>query len=216
MDLRAFRLIGLVGTGALILTLSGCGMTHTIKTSDIPLLQTGSPLKGVKSRTFAFKNFKDGRGVGSHLVFARWDQRSPVIVEERIMTLDQPVAVVVAKAIRDELERNGHKGFQYSSEKNQDFIVEGSIYKFWLSTDHSLLSEKATGDVAVKLTITNTLDERLVLIKRYEGEYSLSGGFIGKEDTATLKEHENILIKALLGMLREISIDPELVEFIGK
>lgn len=214
MNMKFIRLVGSLGAGILFLSVVGCAVTHTIKTSEIPPLQTGSSLRGVKSRTFAFKNFRDSRGVQPHLVLHRLDQGG--MGNSRTMVLDQPVSVVVSNAIRDELERNGHECFQYLSENNPDFIVMGTVYKFWLMTDHSLLSEKATGNVAIKLTIENTSNDKLILTKKYEGEYSLSGGYIGNEDAGFMKEYEKILIKALLEMLKEMTFDPELVEFIGK
>jgi ABC-type uncharacterized transport system auxiliary subunit len=60
--MKPFRLylFGFVAVMVVPFMLMGC--THNIKSSDIFNLQTGSPLKGIKPKTFAFKEFRDARG----------------------------------------------------------------------------------------------------------------------------------------------------------
>jgi hypothetical protein len=183
------------------------GCAHTIRSADIPLLQTGSPLKGIKPKTFAFKEFRDARVIGS-----LWVGEIGALKQK----IDQPVAVVVGMAIRKELERNGHICIDYSPQSKSDFIIEGTVFKYWFYVERggtaSVLTSRFVGNVAVKLTVSNTSPDKGVLIKSYEGE-SLTDIFMahprGKAALVTLSQ-------AQLAMVKEISTDSELIEFLEK
>jgi hypothetical protein len=133
-----------------------------------------------------------------------------------MIRLDQPAAAVVAMTIRRELERNGHKCIQNSINTTADFTIEGTVYKFWLMRDRSSFTQELTGNVSVKLTISSVSDDKRVLIKKYEGVYNLSGWVRSDEETEPAKEYEKIFIQAILGMLKELSNDSELIDFIEK
>ena len=184
---------------AIPIMLAGC--TQTIRSAAIPLLQTGSPLKGIKPKTFAFKEFKDIRGTEPSLVSR--DGGFDII-------LDMPAVTVVATAIKRELERNGHTCVMDTPESKANFVIEGAVYKYWFTFNHSVFSVKGTGNVAVKLTISAVSPNRGVLAKNYEGEYNLTSGRPPKYIC------EEILNQALLAMIKEISTDPELIAFIEK
>ena len=184
---------------AIPIMLTGCA--YIIKSSEIPLLQTGSPLKGISPKTFAFKEFRDIRWTDASLVGQLWASK---------IRLDQPAATVVATAIKKELERNGHTCLVDSPEVKANFVIEGIVFKYWFAIDKGFFSVKGTGNVAVKLTISAVSPNRGVLAKNYEGEYQLSRG-------GGLPIHiEEILNPALLAMIKEISTDPELIAFIEK
>jgi len=199
MKLVHIYLFRLVAGITLFLMFVGC--THTIKSADISTLQTGSPLKGVGSKTFSFKDFKDIRGTDAFLITA---------IGSHKYTLDQPVATVVAMSIRKELERNGHKYIAYSTQSNPDFIIEGTVYKYSLTMQSGLVSNTIIGNAAVKLTISRASADREVLAKSYQGEYRKDtfGGPHG-----VLKAVSN---QALLEMVKEMSTDPELIAFLEK
>jgi len=205
MDSREVFLPKLIGIIAIFLMLAGCAKTIVIKSADIPQLQTGSPLKSVKPKIFSFKGFKDIRGTDSY-VMVRSGNYFPI-------ALDRPAAAVTSMAIRKELERNGHKCVSNYTGSKSDLIIEGVVYSFGIIED-VIGPKSVTGNVVVKLTITPSFDSKRVFAKWYEGSYMLhSKGFMSN---IPRKEYENILIKALLGMLRDMSTDPELVEFIGQ
>lgn len=216
MKFNRISLLRFIGIMVLFFVSAGCATNYTIKGLDIPQMQTGSLLKGVSPKIFAFKGFKDVRWGDSYLVFKKIDYSffSGLIVST--MALDQPAAAIISMAIKRELERNGHKCIRNSDETKSDFIIEGTVYKFGLIRDNSFLIEKVTGNVAVKLTIVNFSDDKRVLTKNYEGEYHLSGGRIGNEGTEPWQEYEKILHQSLWNMLKELSNDPELIDFIGK
>jgi len=199
--MKTFRvsLFRFIAVTAIVIMFAGC--THTIKSSEIPLLQTGSPLKGIKPKTFAFKEFRDARGTDASLVGQ---------VEASKLRLDQPAATVVATAIKKELERSGHTCLVDSPEVKANFVIEGVVFKYWFALNSKVFSVKGTGNVAVKLTISAISDDKKVLTKSYEGEYQLSRGGLSKY------LWEEILNQALLTMIKEISTDPELIAFLGK
>jgi uncharacterized lipoprotein YajG len=186
---------------AVFFMLIGC--SYTMKISDLPQLQIGSPLKSISSKTFAFKEFKDTRVGDNPLVMLN--------VHGDKLTLEQPPAIMVATAIKRELERNGHVCVMDLPQTKSDFIIEGTVYRCWLREDRDLFKGKITGDVAVKLTICSVSDEKKVLTKNYAGEYYLSSGF-GIPSSSWMA----ILNEALLEMIKEISTDPELIGFIEK
>jgi hypothetical protein len=175
-----FRIAAVV---AVTVMLTGC--THTVK-SKISILQTGSPLKGLPSKTFAFKEFKDVRGTDPYLLSGSGVHK---------YKLDQPVATAVAMAIRKELERNGHKCITYSTQSTPDFIIEGSVYMFsWIN-------------VGVKLTLNPVSPGKAVLVKSYQGE-CVTGECRNDADVG--------VDRALLAMVKEMSTDPELIAFLEK
>ncbi len=188
----------------IVVMFMGCTHTITIRSADIPLLQTGSPLKGIKPKTFAFKEFRDIRGTD-----ALWVGK----IGDYEQKLDQPVAAVVAMAIRKELERNGHICIDYSLQSKADFIIEGTLYKYRLYFQRvTLFTSRFIGNVVVKLTISNTSPDKGVLIKSYQGESQIESGAgfaTGGKPLVTLSQ-------AQLAMVKEISTDSELIEFIEK
>jgi len=126
-----------------IAVLAGC---FNMKASEISTLKTGSPLKGLPLKTFAFKEFKDARRTDPYQVWGGYGK------------LDQPAAYVVAMVIRKELERNGHRCIAYSGQSSPDFIIEGSV------STYSVLV------VGVKMTVSSVSPEKGMITKTYEGE----------------------------------------------
>jgi uncharacterized lipoprotein YajG len=194
----SYSIFSLVAVMAVSNALLGCSITHTLKSADIPQLQVGSPLKGVQPAIFAFKEFRDVRDDNEMI----WD------VGIHKYRLDQPAAIVVATAIRKELERNGHTCVMESSQSNSDFVVEGTVYKYFLTMDSGGLIAFVNGNVATKLKITSNHADKKEFVKNYEGKY-LRSGFRFSFD-----EMLGISTQALLEMVKEMSTDPELVEFI--
>jgi hypothetical protein len=170
------------------------GCTHTVKSADIPTLQTGSPLKGIGSKTFAFKDFQ---GMRTTLVFGQGVHK---------YVWDQPVTTVVAMLIRKELERNGHKCVAYSQQSNSDFILDGTVYKYSVGTRG--LNSFAC-NVALKLTIIRASADKEVLAKSYQAEYNQAHRWGGHEPI-------DVSIQAMLLMVKEMSTDPEVIAFIEK
>jgi hypothetical protein len=121
--------------GIMFFAFAGCSVNHTIKSSDIPPLQTGSPLKSVSPRIFAFKGFKDVRSGDSYVVLNTRDGDIATMIR-----LDQPAAAVVAMTIRRNLKK-GHKCIRNSKEAAADFTIEGTVYKFWLMRDRSSFTQ---------------------------------------------------------------------------
>jgi len=174
--------------------LAGC--THIyMKSSEMSVLHSGSPLKGVNPKIFAFKDFRDVRGKDP-------DPYLVTVMRTHKYRLDQPKTTFVAIAIRKELERNGHTCIAYSAQSKSDFIIEGSLYTFGVYQDRrGWLGGEAT--VAVKLTVTPVPPKEELLTKTYEGEGKADGG-------------KNALDQALLAMVKEISTDPEPIAFLEK
>jgi len=193
---------GLIVVMGVFFSFMGC--THNIRSSDIPALQTGSPLKGIKPMTFAFKEFSDIRGTDPFWV-------GKLAAHEHKM--DQPVARVVAMAIKKELERNGHICINYSMQAKADFNIEGTVFKYGISMRRvGGFHNELAGNVAVKLTIINTSTEKSVFIKNYSGDSLIeAGGFtaVGEAPLVTLSQAQSAMVK-------KISIDTELIAFLEK
>lgn len=191
-----FRVVAVMA----VTVIAGCAVT--IITKDIPQLQTGSPLKSINPKRFAFKEFKDIRGTEPSLVGE---------VRARKFYLDMPPVTVSATAIERELERNGHTCVVDTPQPKADFIIEGTVYKYWLREVFIYNKVKIVGNVGVKLIVSSVYDEKIVMTKSYEGEYYLSSGFAVPPSSWVA-----ILNQALLEMVKEISTDPELIAFIEK
>ena len=73
MKFNRISLLRFMGIMVLFFVSAGCATNYTIKGLDIPQMQTGSLLKGVSPKIFAFKGFKDVRWGDSYLVFKKID-----------------------------------------------------------------------------------------------------------------------------------------------
>ena len=211
MKVTIIWIIRLFAVLASYFLITGCGPTiHIIKCSEIKELQTGSPLKSVSPKIFAFRGITDDNvGEGDDYIIARSKDGTT-------LAFDQSMSALVIMLIKKELERNGHKWVQDLSTSNADFIIKGTINKFKLTTNTNANNTKATADVAVELTISSMSDDKRVLTKKYKGQYALSANYMGITEADAAKECENIIIRALMMMVGELSTDQELVDFIGK
>jgi hypothetical protein len=191
-------LYGFISIIALI-QLIGC--THVHKITETPLLQMGSPMGSVEPKTFAFKDFQDLR---------RFED--PAIIMElggHTHKIDQTPAVFVADRIKKEFERNGHKCVDASSQDKADFIVNGTIYKFSSTWRMGFFANEWFGKTGLKLTINRMPSGSAeAFVKSYEGDYNDTsyGGPLFAESLGTATQR----------MIKDISTDPELIEFIKK
>lgn len=183
---------------AISLFLSGCAAT--IKSSGTPLLQGGSPLRSIKPKVFAIKEFRNTTDVKPGVF--------KTFVVHKVMLKD-PVEILVSDAIRRELERNGHKCIDIGPYSQVDFIIEGSVYKYWLMTDIAIYVE-AKGIVAVKLTISHESRKEDIFIKNYDGEY------VQRSHRMTMDDFVEIMNEALRDMINKISTDEQLIAFLNK
>jgi len=172
-----------------------------MKVNEFSTLQTGSPLRSVPSKTFAFKEFKDIRNADNPSLlmhtgfFHDW-------------VLESPPAVMIPILIKKELERNGHKCVTFSPQVKADFIVEGNIYRY---TGHfTTFPDAFSVNTGVKIMISAMPTEQGVFVKSYVGEYTGVSGYMVTESW------EFCMNKAFMSMIEEISTDLELVEFINK
>jgi hypothetical protein len=180
--------------------MTGC-TTTVYKSSAIPPLQVGSPLKDVPSRTFVLKEFKDTRGVEPKLFFQAGKSKC---------LMDEPIATIVRTAIRKELERNGHVCLSGEADKTADFIIEGTVYRYDLSVRSAVLglTTTETANVGVKLTVVGAESHPGLLTKTYEGSSSFTH--------AIKMEFAPLMNKALLNMLEELTYDQQFIDTIKK
>ena len=162
-----------------------------MKSSEISVLHSGSPLKGLSPKIFAFKDFRDDRGKDA-------DPYLVAVNGIHKYRLGEPKTTFAVAAIRKELERNGHTCIMYSPQSKSDFIIEGSLYKFGVYSD-----PRYPLTVAVKLTVIPAPPKEELLTKTYEGE----------SDAPIFKECLN---QALLAMVKEMSTDTDLIAFLEK
>ena len=194
MKFHSSYLLRLAAVVTVSVMLAGC--THIyMKSSEMSVLHSGSPLKGVNPKIFAFKDFRDVRGKDP-------DPYLVTVMRTHKYRLDQPKTTFVAIAIRKELERNGHKCIAYSAQSNPDFIIEGSVYRFLVN--HS--TAPSSTQVAVKLTVNPVSPGKEMLLKTYEG----------KARWKTLYTWKTSLNLALLAMVKEMSTDTDLIAFLEK
>jgi uncharacterized lipoprotein YajG len=177
------------------------GCTHVGNITQTPPLEIGSPLKSVGPKTFAFKDFQDIRGVEDQSLMVKFGVHTNL--------MNQLPKIFVSDRIRKEFERNGHKCVDASSQTKADFIVDGVIYKFSVVHLVRWNTEQFT-HTGVKLTISRVPKEAGIFVKSYEGEYNATSTL------ATADRIASILGQAVLSMIKDISTDPELIEFLKK
>lgn len=190
----------LPGLIAIISFISLVGCTHVHKITETPPLQMGSPLKSVEPRTFAFKEFQDMRAV-----------EDPTVILEvggHTHKIDQTPAAFVVDRIRKEFQRNGHRCLDASAHVPADFVVKGTIYKFSTMWRMGFFANEWFGNTGVKLTIERVPSRDDAFVKSYEGEFNgtSSAGPLFVESLGTSVQR----------MIKEISTDPELIDFIKK
>jgi hypothetical protein len=188
-------LYGFISIIALI-HLSGC--MHVLNITETSALQMGSPLRSVESKTFALKDFKN--------------VNDPVLIMERgghKYIFDQPPATIVTIWLKKELERNGHICVMDSPMIKADFVLEGNVYKFSYTAGGSFTNTSI--DIGVKMSISRVATNKASFVKNYEGTFSGSSSKILWKDSA-----KDAFDQALLYMIKEISTDLELIEFIKK
>lgn len=182
-----------------VFLLSAC--TKLLKISKVPPLQSGSPLSGIDSKTFAFKEFEDIRKIKDPRLIIR-------LPCGKHMLEDHPATLIAGK-IKDELQRNGHVCIKYEPHAKADFIVEGSIDKYQVEFIHvGNMAVTYAGHAVIKLTIRKIPPETGVFVKSYQGKYQVS--------TCSDKGVRIALVQSTLIMIKEISTDMELIDFIQK
>ena len=198
MKVNRSYLFGIVSLIIILFLFTGC--THVWNITETPFLQMGSPLRSIEPKTFAFKDFQDIRGVEDPSLMLKMGVHTHL--------LDQPPAIFIAERIKKEFERNGHRCIDASSQAKADFIVDGKIHKFSVMFRMGLWSNQWFANTGVKLTINREPSESGVFVKSYEGEYTgtSSSGPLFVEASG----------QAVLSMLKDISTDSELIEFIKK
>jgi len=206
-DVYLFRVAAVI-----VIPLIFLGCAHGVLNSAYLLPEpTGSPLKNISPKTFAFKEFSDAREDADPL-FVFGDNKPRNDVKWKMGPLEQPPATIVATAIKREFEMNGHTCV--ADTPSSDFIIEGSLQKYKVvGTGSSYFQQKFRTEVAVKLTVTSVSDTKRVFTKNYEGEYA---GVIGAVGSGGLGNLIPLLKAALFEMVKEISTDPELIAFIEK
>jgi hypothetical protein len=184
--------------------LSGC--THIITTTDIPALQSGSPLRSIESKTFLINEFTDIRKISG----------DPRIIKKdagHTFRYDQPPATAVASAVRKELERNGHKTVETSAPTRSDYVIDGAVFKFSTITVGRMFSVTSISTIAVKLTLSRVPNSKGVFVKAYQGIYDSKGA---PNIANPLSLETMVLHQALTNMIKDISTDQELIEFLQK
>jgi hypothetical protein len=193
------RIIKLIIAAFLV---SGC--TNVMVTAkDIPSLKAGSPLRSTSPKTFAFKEFNDVRNVDDPLLILGW-------CSTRCCRFESAPSAIVLMLIKKEFERNGHKCITYSSNVTADFIVEGSFYKNLLVLRPGLIYSEFYTKTGVKLTISRISGEKNIFVKSYEGDGTIHGAI------DSLELAKSSAREALLSLIKEISADLELIEFLKK
>jgi hypothetical protein len=191
----------LYGFIPIIVLIQLVGCTHIWNITETPLLQMGSPMGSVEPKTFAFKDFQDLR---------RFED--PAIIMElggHTHKIDQTPAAFVADRIKKEFERNGHKCVDASSQTKADFIVDGVIYRFSVTFDRKFTGNEWFANAGVKLTINRVPTGSGIFLKSYQGEYQAMQYLGGPKFAESLG-------MATQRMFKDISTDPELIEFLKK
>lgn len=189
----------------IVLSLLSVGCSpKIINSNDLHQLQIGSPLSGLNPKIFAIKEFVDVRGTPPQLVGKGQGMGGDGL------NIDKPVATVITTAIIKEFERNGHKVLFYPTQSKTDFTINGTIYKFSFINRIGYIENEGIANVAIKLTATSTHDSNKVLVRKYEGEDSYDRSIF-----RPIKTYTEILNQALLNMIRDMSMDQELLKFLN-
>lgn len=197
----ALMMLGLVPGGC---TVNIFETSHTLKTSEMSPALFPSPLRDLAPKTFAFKEFKDIRATD--------DPTRMLKVGVHSFDLEDPPAMLVAQWIQNELERNGHRCLPDSPTVKADFLVEGTVFKFWVRQHAGWVRLAEMAEVATKLTISRVPADAGSLTKSYQGQHVLTGGAF----TTTFDLWKPAINQALMAMVREMSTDPELRAFLAQ
>jgi hypothetical protein len=201
ISMRSLLIYTLTILSAVMLT--GCASkSFNLIQDDLPQSQTGSLLKGVHNSTFALNELSDTRGTDSTCIGLFFDSK---------ILLNRPVASVVSDMIKKEFKRNGHSFIETTSSSSPDYIVEGSVSKYWfIFLNDYYANHRWIGTVGVELKIVSRKDNKRVYRKYYRGEFMKRGD--GKIENLVV----GIMDQALLSMVRDISSDQELADFIAQ
>lgn len=161
-----------------------------------------SPLRDLSPKTFAFKEFNDVRDVE--------DPTRMMKVGVHTFDLEDPPAILVAQWIQSEFERNGHRCVPDSRTAKADFLVEGTVFKFYVRRNVGWTSLTDTAETGVKVTISRLAANAGSLTKTYQATRSMASGAIAGD------LWRSAIHQALMATLHEMSTDPELMEFLSK
>jgi len=175
-----------------------------IKMDKIPELQSGSPLSGIKPLIFAVTHFKNAAGDEGII-------GKPGGVWPDFKT-DRPVDDIVRQAIINELIRNGHEVLSPESASKASVIIDGTVRQYWAWHKMAKIPHfhgHVLGHVNVDITVRFS-DSGTILTKTYNGTSDLeTQGF-------TKRNCESALNEALLRMLKDFTMDPDLLDGLNK
>ena len=115
------------------------------------------------------------------------------------ITSEQPVDVIVEKAIMDAINDNGHS----MAEDNQVRIT-GTVDRFWFETDINFWSVEFIGDIQCALEFFDSETNASIYSSTYSGTY--------KEKTAAgyVKTWTEVMSKAIDKLIEDIVFDEDL------
>ncbi len=185
------------------------GCSHTINSKEVfGQINTGSPLKGEKEISFSFKGFQDMREKYSKNLIIEpslWG-----FIRTNKIYYEDTVPNIVSSSIKGELERNGHKCYNYEEKMDADYIVEGivTIHVAKFTSNDLLLQSKFDAVSAINLSISRNNDAKEKFEKLFIGKYHLVHHRIGGPNLydAMREAHQQLL--------RNISTDTDLISFI--
>ena len=64
------------------------------------------------------------------------------------------IAIIVANVITTELLRNGHKCVKPGNKAEADFVLDGFVYRYWVSVDTGFATYMSTAKVEVFIKLT--------------------------------------------------------------
>jgi hypothetical protein len=177
------------------------GCAYTMNGSDIPLIETQSPLEQISPRSFAFQPFIDARGTTSLEIKS---------IGVHKLTLVEPPAEMVANALKRELLKAGHAAVDATNSTN-DFLIEGTLRVFGLIVGSDGFAAVVSGHAVLDLAIRRNTSGKDVFTKAYQGEHQMRSNL-----AIPSSAWKTIMGQAVANMIKNISMDEKLVGFVSK
>lgn len=175
------------------------GCSATMNATDVPLLQTSSPLNGSRSQSFVLHPFNDQQSMAS-----------PVILQVAFnkLTLEESPAAMTTSAVQRELERTGHRPIQDGRQSKGDFLIEGTVTQCSLRRDIVNTLTTITGEVEMTITVRPATASKKVFTKRYRGYHYVNGPDLPP------KIWKEVLGQTIAASVKSMSMDRDLAAFI--
>lgn len=181
-----------------VLFIQACAFTDaTLKVAHDPDVNIKGPMSQVQGISFTSPRLEDAR-----LDKARigW-KKNGFGANTAEITSEQPVNVIVERAIIDAIRDNGHM-----LAENGQVAITGTVDRFWFETDVNFWTVEFIGDVQCSLDFIDSASNTSIYKSSYSGTYK------EKKAGGLEKTWTEVLGKAVDNLIEDIVFDEDLTE----